>query len=220
MIPCPVFPICTKIANILLSVEYVYNLNGQSTPWSAKSTLFAIHSCKMALMLSGLQNFEHPAHQCPKIHHQCQKFHFVHQQCAQTTCRQKHIISETIPAARTIASFLHAHQTFRIQHGRHEFHEEEVGRGPQAPKEKKEKKVKAPKEKKEKAPKDPNAPKKTFLGREKKTPRSELQAEIDRLNQEVASKDQDLASKDQELADKTSELDAMKKWASSSPVAR
>jgi hypothetical protein len=84
---------------------------------------------------------------------------------------------------------------------------------PKAPKEKKEKKVKAPKEKKEKAPKDPNAPKKNFLGREKKTPRSELQAEIDRLNQEVASKDQ-------ELADKTSELDAMKKWASSSPVTK
>lgn len=84
---------------------------------------------------------------------------------------------------------------------------------PKAPKEKKEKKVKAPKEKKEKAPKDPNAPKKNFLGREKKTPRSELQAEIDRLNKEVASKDQ-------ELADKTSELDAMKKWASSSPITK
>jgi hypothetical protein len=89
-------------------------------------------------------------------------------------------------------------------------------KAPKAPKEKKvkapkEKKEKAPKEKKEKAPKDPNAPEKNFLGREKKVPRAELQAEIDRLNQE-------LNAKNQELAYKSGELNAMKQWARSAPV--
>jgi GTP-binding protein EngB required for normal cell division len=79
-----------------------------------------------------------------------------------------------------------------------------MNKSDKAPKEKKEKKVKAPKEKKEKAPKDPNAPEKNFLGREKKVPRAELQAEIDRLNQE--------------LAYKSGELNAMKQWARSAPV--
>ena len=77
-------------------------------------------------------------------------------------------------------------------------------KAPKAPKAPKEKKVKAPKEKKAKAPKDPNAPEKNFLGREKKIPRAELQAEIDRLNQE--------------LAYKSGELNAMKQWARSAPV--
>jgi GTP-binding protein EngB required for normal cell division len=79
-----------------------------------------------------------------------------------------------------------------------------MNKSDKAPKEKKEKKVKATKEKKEKAPKDPNAPEKNFLGREKKVPRAELQAEIDRLNQE--------------LAYKSGELNAMKQWARSAPV--
>jgi hypothetical protein len=80
-----------------------------------------------------------------------------------------------------------------------------MNKSDKAPKEeKKEKKVKAPKEKKERAPKDPNAPEKNFLGREKKVPRAELQAEIDRLNQE--------------LAYKSGELNAMKQWARSAPV--
>lgn len=69
---------------------------------------------------------------------------------------------------------------------------------------KKEKKVKQPKEKKAKAPKDPNAPAKNMFGKEKKVPRAELQAEIDRLNQEIAYKN--------------GELNQLKQWARSAPV--
>ena len=137
--------------------------------------------------------------------------------------RKTHVISDTMTQYSTHnfdsstnrIPFSH-YQTKRIQHGRHEFHEQVRRKAPKAPKEKKvkapkEKKVKAPKEKKEKAPKDPNAPEKNFLGREKKTPRAELQAEIDRLGQE-------LTAKNQELAYKSGELNAMKQWARSAPV--
>jgi len=67
---------------------------------------------------------------------------------------------------------------------------------------------KASKPKKEK---DPNAPKKSFFGKTKKTPRAEYQAKIDDLQLQ-------LNEKEQAFSRQSHELQQLKNWARSAPV--